>query len=86
MNRKTRNGTSRNAVPRLTREAAAVKQHLDEAARALDYTYRTIGRLCGRLPDHPSAKLIYRSHMDSRERQECHIEDLKRAIRKLRNK
>ena len=44
------------------------------------------GRLCGRLPNHLSAKTIYRSHMDNRERQECHIEDLKRAIRKLRNK
>ena len=86
MKRMNRNGASRSVAPRLTREAAAVKVHLVDAERALDYTYRTIGRLCGRLPNHLSAKTIYRSHMDNRERQECHIEDLKRAIRKLRNK
>jgi hypothetical protein len=74
---------STNKSLRLCREAAVVKEYLDQCETSLRYCYGTIGRLVGRLPDNPHARRNYRASLANRERQEQTIEVLKRAIRKL---
>ncbi len=69
---------------RFAKEAAAVKEHIDECGKRLDFIYRTLGRWAGRA----LVDSILRAHIlaliAERDRLEKHIPLLRSAYQKLK--